>query len=298
MGTICTQPRPDIAGAGEHFSIGDINISLRSDCQSLRSDFLALYGGFRCPRPVSAPVIRMEIEEHKSSWLQARRHYVINGDGIKISTAHQAEEVLPYLEWGVNWRVIASRSDYLQVHAAAMAYNGKAVIITGPSGAGKSTLAAALLSRGWEYLCDEFALINPTTLRVHPFPKAICVKAGSFDLVKRLGLNLCRKRDYVKALKGKVGYISLSDYQSSAAIASYPVEKIIFTRYTSDRDPCVYEVPSARGVFTLANQALNPNAFGSEMLPVLSRLVRHADCYGLESGQIEQTCDLIESVIL
>ena len=189
---------------------------------SLVNDFLALYSGFCAPRAMPGPVIHMKIQEHKGSWLKGGQHYTIHGDNVPISTAHRIEEVLPYLEWGINWRVIVSRSEYLQVHAATMAYNGRAIIITGPPGAGKSTLAAALLARGWQYLGDEFAMINPTTLRVHPFPKAICVKAGSFDLIKQLNLTLCRERDYVKALKGKVGYISLSDYQSNVAVNSYP----------------------------------------------------------------------------
>ena len=76
MTATCSFHPSRTAAPCEHFSIGDISLSLRSDCESLRSDFLALYGGFRRTQPTPGPAIRMEIEEHTSSrLLQTKRHY-------------------------------------------------------------------------------------------------------------------------------------------------------------------------------------------------------------------------------
>ena len=36
------------------------------------------------------------------------------------------------------------------------------------------------MPRGWEHLSDEFALIEPNTRDLRPFPKPVCVKAGFF----------------------------------------------------------------------------------------------------------------------
>ena len=48
--------------------------------------------------------------------------------------------------------------------------------MTGISGAGKSTLASLLAARGWRFMGDEFALLDPATGRLHAFPRLISLK--------------------------------------------------------------------------------------------------------------------------
>lgn len=278
-----------------HFRIGDVNISLKSDLEEVLEDFAVLYGGFRGRDAVGERSIHIEVSENKLSRLRGRR-YGIFGDEKRLFTNRRRDEVLPYVEWGINWRVIATRTEYVQLHAATLAYNGQAVVLAGPSGTGKSTLAAGLLSRGWSYLSDEFALINPDTLHVHPFPKALCIKAGAFDLVQRLKLPLWRRRHYVKALKGQVGYVRVRDVARQVATTPCPIRFVIFPKYTEGRDAFLYPISRAQAAFSLTGCAFNRNALGAQAISVLSQVVRNTECFGLESGPIDETCDLIEAL--
>jgi HprK-related kinase A len=278
------------------FRIGSISISVRSELAEVLEDFGVLYSGCRGSGTAPDRAIHMEVRASKR-WAIDGGRYAILGDGETLFRNLRRDEALPYLEWGINWRVMATRSEYLQLHAATLAHNGRAVVFAGPSGTGKSTLAAGLVARGWSYLSDEFALIDPDTLRVHPFPKALCVKAGSFDLVERLNLPLWRRRHYVKAFKGRVGYISTQDIAPQVETRPRPIRCVLFPKYAEGGEPHLYPVSRARAAFSLAGYAFNRTVFGDQTVSVLSQVVRGAECFGVASGPLNRTCDLIEALL-
>jgi len=278
------------------FRIGSVGVSVTSELEEALEDLAALYGDSREDCASSDPIINIEVRTGRRSPL-GRRRYAIWGDGEELFANRRRNEVLPYVEWGINWRVIAARTDYLQLHAATLAYDGQAVVFAGPSGTGKSTLAAGLLARGWSYLSDEFALIDPDTLLVHPFPKALCIKAGAFSAVEGLKLPVWRRRHYVKAFKGHVGYISTRDITPQVATGPCPIRFIVFPRYAEGTETRLYSLPRARAAFLLAQHVLNRDTFGGRMISILSDVVRDAECVRLEAGPLDTTCDLVESLV-
>jgi HprK-related kinase A len=292
---IGVQPRqvPDRRFA---FRIGGTDIAVRSDLPEVIDDLAVLYRGCARDAATGEDAISMEVKQ-APHFLPARRRYAVFGDGEAFGEEVRRREVLPYLEWGVNWRVIARCTGSLLVHAASMGRDGRGVVFAGPSGAGKSTLVAGLLARGWQYLCDEFAMIDARTLKLLPFPKAVCVKAGAFDLIRRLNLPLCGERRYVKALKGNVGYISPSDLPAGAAGRPCPVRFVIFPRYTGHPEPRARPLSDAKAAFVLTSHTLNRAALGARAASTASRIARDARCYILDTGDIGGACDLIESLV-
>jgi HprK-related kinase A len=266
-----------------------------SELEDVLQDFASLYREFRQDEGIADDPIRMEIRTSRRAW-HARRRYVICGDGEELGSARRKTEVVPYLEWGINWRVIARRREYLQLHAAAMVHEGQGLLFAARSGAGKSTLAVGLLSRGWKYLSDEFALINPDTLQLHPFPKALCIKAGAFDVIRRLNVPLWRRRYFVKAFKGRVGYVCPHEVSPHPVAGPSPIRFVIFPKYIEGVRPRVYPLSRAQAALALAGCVMNRDAFGDRGTAILADVVRKAECFGLESGPIEATCDLIESL--
>lgn len=281
-----------------HLRMGVVDVMVRSDLPDVLDDLNAIYPSAVCGRSSEPgrPAIHITVEARRRSLL-ARREYAISGDGQQLWTTSRTNEVLPYVEWGVNWRVIATRPEFLQIHAATLSRGGHGLIMAAESGFGKTTLAAGLLARGWHYLSDEFALIDPTDLRIYPFPKALCVKYGSFPIMERLSLPLWRQRHYVKALKGEVGYVS--PVAGGAVVAAEPcgVRLIVFPRYAENAKPRLYAISRAQAAFDLARHALNRNAHGARTASILSGLVRGARCYALDSGPIEETCDELDRLV-
>jgi HprK-related kinase A len=274
-----------------HFSIGSINLSVRSELRELLPELAALYP--ENTETGDRRTIRVEVKETRGRW--GRRRYRVFREGAEVGSGLRADGVFPYVEWAINLSVIGTRNEYVQLHAASMVHNGIGFIFAGASGCGKSTLAAGLMAHGWNYLCDEFALINPRLLLLHAFPKALCIKAGSFPSVRRLGLPFARRRDYVKARKGRVGYLRPLEKDSETATAPAPIRYVIFPEYCEGGAPRLDPMPRGEALMELAGCLFNRHVYDDQALPILSEMVAKAQCFRLQTGPLEETCAYLES---
>lgn len=277
-----------------HFSIGVMNLSLRSRCRTFVDEFLSLYQPYRrlTPGPDS---IDVEIKaRHRFRW--RRGPYTLHSDGGHDFQVEHSYEVLPHLEWFINWQIIHNRHDYVQLHASSLEVDGRALILPGNPGRGKSTLTAGLLARGWSYLCDEFALIEPDTLTIQPFPRALCMKEASFPVVDRLGLTIYRKTPYQKATKGRVGFLNPLDIRANVVGQPSRVRWVVFPEYIPGSTPTLEPMTRSQGAYELARQCFNFPAVEGFALQTLTAVARNADCYRLVSGDINKTCDLLDDL--
>ncbi len=274
--------------------IGDVVVCMRSDSRFVHAEFAHLYPmAPSCNRPADN-IIQMEVKKAGRSRL-GRRLYRVFGDGEEIGGLLRRAEVFPFLEWGINLRVIERHSQFVQLHAASMVRNGHGCIFAGASGCGKSTLSAALLARGWGYLSDEFALIDPRTLHLHPFPKALCIKAGSFHAIGRLGLRFAQQRHHIKGVKGRVGYINPASLGPNATAGVAPVRFVIFPKYEEGAVPKLESISPGRALLELAGCVFNRPTFAGDSMEVLAKTVRQSECFRLTTGELESTCSLLEN---
>ncbi len=99
-------------------------------------------------------------------------------DGEPCQTQLADWYVLPYLVWELTSLLLAGVGDRVALHAGAAALGDRAVVLAGRSHSGKSTLSGWLTHRGWSFLTDEVAVIDPTSLVVQPFWRPIGVRRG------------------------------------------------------------------------------------------------------------------------
>lgn len=81
-------------------------------------------------------------------------------NGRSRLVARDANHLLAELELAIYAEVV-QRTQLTPVHAAALAFEGRGVLLAGPSGAGKSSLAWALHQAGGEYLAEEHVFLGP-----------------------------------------------------------------------------------------------------------------------------------------
>lgn len=278
------------------YRIGEIDVAVRSALEGVLEDFSALYRGCRPGCPDGRETIQVEVATTRRSWVTRRRYRVL-GDGEPFGPALHREQVLPLVEWGINHRVVVRRAEFLQVHAATLACRGHGVVFPGQSGSGKSTLALGLLARGWKYLSDEFALISAATAWVHPFPKALCIKAGAFDTIRSMNIQFAGRCYNVKGYKGRVAYVNPLDFGAHSVGDPSPIRFIIFPRYAAGSVPRLRKMSPAAAAFELARHSMNRSTFGKRALPILADVVRGAECFDLQSGALEDACGIVEQIV-
>ncbi len=100
-----------------------------------------------------------------------------------------------------------SQRGYSAFHCTALEVGEECIFVSGVSGAGKSTTALELIRRGYRYLADDIAMINPLgDFMVEPaFPmQKVCE-----DVADRLHLD---KRDCINDEKVKFAYYNEQDF--------------------------------------------------------------------------------------
>ena len=135
--------------------------------------------------------------------------------------------LLSSLQAEVQHTVASLSVDRLFVHAGAVGWRGKAILLPGRSGSGKSTLVRELIRAGAVYLSDEFALLDDHGL-VHSFARPLLLRTRS----------------------GKVAY-SVNELGARTADAPLPVGVVVFTNYLhgTNFEPC--RLTAGHGVLEL-----------------------------------------------
>jgi len=283
----------DRGSAGCCVRIGAYDVRVSGDHAGALADFAQLYAERRIAAPAQPLCIELAIRSSRRAL--ARPRYAIHAADEAVFSDLRSGEVLPYLEWAVNYQVIQTCRRFLLIHAATLVWRGRGVMLVGASGAGKSTLAAALVARGGRYLCDEFAVVDPHTLEIHPFPRALCVKAGSFGLIRDLGLPLWRRRSHVKAFKGPVGYVRPADLNPGDR--SVPIHTVIFPRFTGERTASRHGIARSQAAFALTAGVLNGHHHRGAAADLATQIATRAGCHVLESGDLRAATDLVDQLV-
>jgi len=82
----------------------------------------------------------------------------------------------------LNHLKLDAEGDRIHFHSAAVARDGRAVLLLGRSGDGKSTLTATLVRAGWEYVTDEQVTFDPNGERILPYPRPLTLRQGVWHL--------------------------------------------------------------------------------------------------------------------
>ncbi len=278
-----------------HYRIGPVPVTLSCEDLEIAEHFHRYYHSYEVYVP-AADSFRIEVVI-KRSWRSLRRYYHIRTNEREQCILKNAKSVLPFIEWTTNALVAKFLPNFYQVHAASMSRDGVGAIIAGSPGQGKSTLAAGLLARGWSYLSDEFGLINPDSHQLEAFPKAMCLKVGSFAPVLKLGLPLDVNRVLHKGSKGPVSLLDPLAVRPDAVSAPCRVGAIVFPQYVAGAAPAIERISRARAVFELIQASFNFTKFRGTGLALLADIARQAECVQLRSGELQTTCQLLEDYL-
>ena len=272
--------------------VGPVGFRIGSDWAEPLAAIDRLYHGY--PEPAGGLcdfTVRLAAERPWRRWI--RPSVAIRGDytlpdAAPLALAHG----LLAAELGMNLQMALGQRRYLLLHAATVERNGRALMMTGESGAGKSTLAALLGERGWRLMGDEFALVEPASGLVHPFPRAISLKNASIDVVtseldaSRFGPLLAgTPKGTIRHLRPNDAAVAAMDQTASPALLLFPR----FGFEAAARDVGAVEV-----FVRLTQASTNYVAMGEAGFKALTSLVSNVPAQAIDYGNAAEAIMLVE----
>jgi len=278
------------------FRFGAVCAALTTPLRSVLDDYTELYR-----HSVSTIGHRGEIHVQvtpRPRSLRHRRRFDVTVNGRRQFEPGRLDEILPCIEWSIGWEVPRILPHYLQIHASAMEVDGQGVIFPGLSGRGKSTLTVGLLTRGWRYLSDEFALLEADSLQLHAYPRAICIKRPAFPVLEQLRVRLHRDKCYLKGAKGFVGFVRPLDVRPDCLGRACRIQFIVFPQYTPGTATVLVPMHRAEAAFALHETCFNLLNCRRPGLEVMVAMIRDVRCYRLFHSDIQATCDTLQELVI
>ena len=237
--------------------------------------------------------VRLEPAAPGRRWL--RPSVAIAGDYVLPDAAPlPLAHGLVAAEMGMNLQMALGERRFLLLHAASVEKDGRALILTGESGAGKSTLAAWLGERGWRFMGDEFALLEPETGLLHPFPRAVSLKNQSIEAMRAI-VAADRFGPLLEGTpKGRIQHIR----PNPAAIARMdePARPalILFPRFGHPAE--IRPVGPAEAFMRLTQASTNYVALGARGFDALTGLVQSCRGLALDYPDGDKAAELIDLI--
>ena len=226
---------------------------------------------------------------------KASKHYDIEHDGMgrfrlvdsggAEGTFDSRDSLLFHLDKNITLTLQKERPDLYFLHAAAVAIDDRVAALAAPSGTGKSTIAFALLANQFVYFSDELTPIDPETLLIHPYPRALCLKAPVLEKY-RLPQTAFETGSRIHVPVDSLGI---------AATRPLPLGALFFLKRQRTQAPvCLSAAEGA--AFVMAN-ALNLAAHPSDGLDVAIRLSSAVPCFALDTSDLHAACSAIAAVL-
>ncbi|HTZ88733.1 MAG TPA: hypothetical protein VMA71_00250 [Alloacidobacterium sp.] len=191
-----------------------------------------------------------------------------------MASASKVIQLVPDIIRALDETVIRSLTALRAVHAGAVLWDGKALLLPGATHAGKSSLVAELLRRGATYFSDEYALIDSEG-RVHPYPRPLLLRNG------------CPEQLPVLA----------AECNAPVGTAPAPVGWILALEYRPASPWSVATVSQSEALLTLLRNTPHVLAESPEMVAVFQRAVATAHCYSGSRSDAAHTVDQILQLI-
>ena len=252
----------------------------------------AIFGvrvGFRVTRPQTLAGLLDQLPPgwhfsttHRVQWayslssVPSRRHpgriiHQLYSQGSLVTRGSNLPRILAAL--GGDLRAVLSQLTPWRtfVHAGAVGWKGRAILLPGYSGTGKTTLTAALVRAGATLFSDEFAVLDRRG-RVHPYPLPLRVKRGDGPGATRVP---------VEELGGEAGKRPL------------PVGLILASRFDPDARGPIRRLSPGRGALVLLTHANQARSRSRRVLETVAAAARDATALQGPRGEAEAIVDTL-----
>ncbi len=129
------------------------------------------------------------------------------------------------------------------IHGSAVSNGKQTIILSTESGSGKSTLAALLSRHGFKFVADDYVPIDARLCKAWPFPAALSVKDGAYNVLPPFYPELDSAREFhFKGSKKTLKYIPFPN--DGDFYKPLPVRALVFVKYKPGSSFSFRKVPA------------------------------------------------------
>ncbi len=205
---------------------------------------------------------------------QVDGRYRLTVDNVEAAPTFNSAELLLEVLKAIDETVINRLQGLKAVHAGAVVFRDRAILIPGTTHAGKSSMVAELLRRGAKLLSDEYALIDKDGM-VHSYPRPLLLRDSHLQ--------------QSPVLPAELG--------SEFAREPVPAGWIMALEYGPESNWRVLEVSQSEALMILLRNTPHPMAQSPEMIDSFLRAVSSAKCFAGSRGDAVQGADQILQLI-
>lgn len=214
-------------------------------------------------------------------------------DDREASCVATALGLVDELLWQLN-RAAIPTAPGVAVHAGAVSFEGRGIVLPAPMDSGKTTLTAGLVAAGLSYLSDEAALIAPDTGDVLAYPKPLWLSPGSVAAVDGLRDRLMPEYRELGRMRT---YVRPDDLRAGAVGVACPVALVIAPRFLAASPLRLEPMSRADTLMCLAENSFNLRELGGQGLEQLRRSVAGARGYRLTHGDLDEAVATILELV-
>lgn len=194
------------------------------------------------------------------------------------------------IQWFVLWTASILAKKYFLIHAGAVASKTGGMIFPATSGMGKTTLTIKLVQKGFNFLSDEVACLNPERNIIEPFYRKLSLTEESRHL---LGLpSFSRKIVRLRGQEGIKWLLDIEDIVSSSLSGPCTPRYIIFLRGFGEKPRLEY-VSCSNALFNLLHYPISPIDNPGFFLFKYASFINKMRCFNLVIGDMDQTAELV-----
>jgi hypothetical protein len=180
--------------------------------------------------------------------------------------------VLMYLSSHIRLTVAEHAPRHVFVHAGAVSWKGRGIIIPGSSYSGKSTLTSELVKRGAVYYSDEYAVLDETGF-LHPFPKTLSMR-GIIDDFQQVE-------------------IDVAEFGGSVANGPIQAGAVVITRFREDALWKPRRLRSSLGILEMMKHTVPVRRSPARTLAALNRVAGNSLFLRSHRGDAGETAEAI-----
>jgi HprK-related kinase A len=294
-------PEPELAaqlaGAGIGLDFGAARARVRGDAVGLAKAIAAVYRDFSIDEPSGFFDVTVRLRRAYGIRRFLREQIELVFDGGTLFAPYPADTHLPMLEWGINFLIAQRLGFHLLLHAGVVELGGKAIILPALPGTGKSTLTAALATRGFRLLSDEFGVVRFSDGQLLPLLRPVALKNESIDVIARFAPRATIGPRFPKTRKGTVAHLAPEPDAVERRHEPAQPALIVFPRYDSQVELEIEPEMPSRAFGRLAVNSFNYEMLGPAAFDAVSRLVRSSRVYRLAYSDLDRATAALRELL-